>query len=48
MLVGGAQAALVEAGILRTPYLVSLVYMVVVVAMGQELSNELLNAAQLA
>ncbi len=44
----GVQANLVDAGILRTPYLVSFAYLAIVMAMGTELSNDVLHAAQLA
>ena len=47
-LVGGVQAALVDAGIMRTPYLLSFAYLAILIAMGIELSNDVLNAAQLA
>lgn len=48
VLAGGTQAALVDNGILRTPYLLSFAYLAILVAMGLELSNDVLNAAQLA
>jgi len=48
VLVGGAQAALVDTGILRTPYLLSFAYLAILTAMGMELSNDVLRAAQLA
>ena len=48
VLAGGAQAALVDTGILRTPYLLSFAYLAILVAMGMELSADLLRAAQLA
>ena len=47
-LVGGVQAALVDAGIMRTPYLLSFAYLAILIAMGIELSNDVLSAAQLA
>jgi len=44
----GVQATLVDAGILPTPYLVSFAYLAIVMAMGTELSNDVLHVAQLA
>jgi C4-dicarboxylate-specific signal transduction histidine kinase len=38
----------VDAGILPTPYLVSFAYLAIVMAMGTELSNDVLHVAQLA
>lgn len=48
VLAAGAQAALVEGGVLRTPYLVTFFYLAILVAMGIELSDDVLSAAQLA
>ena len=48
VLTGGTQAALVDNEILRTPYLLSFAYLAILVAMGWELSHDVLNAAQLA
>jgi PAS domain S-box-containing protein len=48
VLAGGAQAALVDTGILRTPYLLSFAYLAILAAMGMELSAGVLRAAQLA
>ena len=48
VMVGGTQAALVDNGILRTPYLLSFAYLAILIAMGIELSHDVLNAAQLA
>jgi PAS domain S-box-containing protein len=48
VLAGGVQAALVDEEILRTPYLLSFAYLAILAAMGLELSNEVLHAAQLA
>jgi PAS domain S-box-containing protein len=48
VLAGGTQAALVDNGIMRTPYLLSFAYLAILVAMGLELSNDVLNAGQLA
>ena len=48
ILTGGTQAALVDNGIIRTPYLLSFAYLAILIAMGVELSNDVLNAAQLA
>ena len=47
VLAGGVQAALVDNGILQTPYLLGFAYLAILVAMGIELSNDALNAAQL-
>lgn len=44
----GVQASLVDTGVLRTPYLVSFAYLAIVMAMGMELSHDVLEAAQLA
>jgi PAS domain-containing protein len=48
VLAGGTQAALVDEEILRTPYLLSFAYLAILVAMGIELSDDVLNTAQLA
>ena len=48
ILTAGLQAALVDAGVLSTPYLVSLFYLIILAAMGTELSREVLQAARLA
>ncbi|MBP9902525.1 MAG: PAS domain-containing protein [Verrucomicrobia bacterium] len=48
VLAGGTQAALVDTGILRTPYLLSFAYLAILVAMGMELSEDALRAAKLA
>ena len=48
VLAGGTQAALVDNDILRTPYLLSFAYLAILVAMGIELSDDVLNTAQLA
>jgi PAS domain S-box-containing protein len=48
ILAGGVQAWLVDAGILKTPYLVSFFYLVILVAMAIELSTEVLQASRLA
>jgi two-component system sensor kinase FixL len=47
LLAAGIQAALVDAGVLPTPYLVSLFYLIILVAMAMELSDEVLQASQL-
>ena len=47
VLAGGTQAALVDAELLRTPYLLSFAYLAILVAMGLELSDDVLNAAKL-
>ncbi len=41
------EAALVDNGILRMPYLLSFAYLAILVAMGLELSDEVMRAAQL-
>jgi signal transduction histidine kinase len=48
LLGAGVQCTLVDAGILRTPYLFSFTYLAILVAMGMELSADVLRAAQLA
>ena len=48
VLAGGTQAALVDEEILRMPYLLSFAYLAILVAMGWELSNDVLYAARLA
>ena len=48
MLVAGLQAALVDAGIMPTPYLVSFFYLIILAAMGVELSHDVLRASRLA
>jgi PAS domain S-box-containing protein len=48
LLAAGAQAWLVDAGIMPTPYLVSFFYLVILAAMGLELSHDVLRAAKLA
>jgi len=47
VLAGGTQAALVDNGIMRTPYLLSFAYLAILVAMGLELSDDALRASQL-
>lgn len=47
-LVGGLQAALVETGILNTPYMISWAYLAVLIAMSIELNADVLAGAQLA
>lgn len=47
-LAGAAHAALVDAGILRMPYLFTFGYLAILVTMGVELSDDVLHAAQLA
>jgi PAS domain S-box-containing protein len=47
VLVGGTQAALVDNDILRTPYLLSFAYLAILVAMGLELSHDVLRTVQL-
>jgi two-component system, LuxR family, sensor kinase FixL len=48
LLAAGGHSALVEIRALRSPYLVSFAYLAILVAMGIELSDDVLNAAQLA
>jgi PAS domain S-box-containing protein len=48
ILSGGVQAWLVDAGILATPYLVSFFYLAILVSMAMALSDEVLQASQLA
>jgi len=48
LLAAGGHSALVEARVLRSPYLISFAYLAILVAMGIELSYDVLNAAQLA
>lgn len=48
ILFAGVHSALVDAGIVRTPYMFSFAYLAILVAMGLELSNDVLNAAKLA
>ncbi len=48
LLFAGVWAALVDAGIMATPYLASFFYLAILVAMGMELSDDVLHAAQLA
>jgi two-component system sensor kinase FixL len=47
-LAAGGHSALVETHALRSPYLISFAYLAILVAMGIELSNDVLNASQLA
>ena len=46
--IAGLQAALVDLGILNTPYMISWVYLAVLVAMASELNADVLAAARLA
>jgi two-component system sensor kinase FixL len=48
LLAAGGHSALVESRTLRSPYLISFAYLAILVAMGIELSDDVLNAAQLA
>ena len=48
LLVAGMQSALMEAGIVNTPYMISWAYLAVLVAMASELNADVLAAAQLA
>jgi signal transduction histidine kinase len=48
VLAAGVQASSVDTGIMRTPYLLSFAYLAILIAMGAELSDDLLCAAQLA
>jgi len=47
VLFGGVSASLVDSGLLRTPYLLSFCYLAIIAAMGSELSDDALRAAQL-
>jgi C4-dicarboxylate-specific signal transduction histidine kinase len=47
-LVAGTQAALIETGVVRMPYLISWPYLAILVAMASELHSDVLAAAQLA
>ena len=47
-LVGGLQAALVETGLLNTPYMISWAYLAVLIAMSIELNADVLAGAKLA
>ncbi len=46
-LLGGVHTALVDTGLVRTPYLISWAYLCVLLAMGHELSGDILASAQL-
>ncbi len=46
VLAGGTQAALVDEEIIRTPYLLTFAYLAILVAMGMELSEDVLRATQ--
>jgi len=48
LLFAGVWGALVDAGVMATPYLASFFYLAILVAMGTELSDHVLHAAQLA
>ena len=48
LLIAGVHSALVDEGIVQTPYLFSFAYVFILGAMGMELSDEALRAAQLA
>jgi PAS domain S-box-containing protein len=48
LLIAGVQVSLVDAGILKTPYLVSFFYLIILAAMGTELSDDVLRASRLA
>jgi len=47
ILFAGIHSALVDAGVVRTPYLFSFAYLAILAAMGWELSDDILDAAQL-
>jgi signal transduction histidine kinase len=47
VLTAGVHSALIESGIVRTPYLISWAYLAILVAMGYELTAEVLAAANL-
>jgi PAS domain S-box-containing protein len=46
--VAGGTSALIEAGLIRSPYLISLPFLAIVLAMGFELSSDVVRAARLA
>ena len=48
ILFAGVHSALVDAGVVKTPYLFSFAYLAILAAMGWELSDDILNAAQVA
>ncbi|MBV9672560.1 MAG: PAS domain S-box protein [Verrucomicrobia bacterium] len=48
VLAGAGHAALVDAGIINSPYIVSFCFLAIVAAMGYELSSDVLRSAQLA
>ena len=47
MLVGGIEAPLVDLGVLKLPYIISLAFIAIVVAMGYELGTEVIESARL-
>ena len=47
LLVAAGTSALIEAGVMQSPYLISLSFLAIVVAMGYELSLDVVRAAQL-
>ena len=48
ILVGAGHSALIEAGLIQSPYLISLSFLVIVAAMGYELTSDVVRAEQLA
>jgi PAS domain S-box-containing protein len=48
ILVAAGTSALIEAGVMRSPYLISFSFLAIVVAMGYELSSDVVRAARLA
>ena len=48
LLVAGTQSALIDAGIVNTPYMISWAYLAILVAMAAELNADVLAAAELA
>jgi PAS domain S-box-containing protein len=48
ILVAAGTSALIEAGVMRSPYLISLPFLAIVMAMGYELSSDVVRAARLA
>ena len=48
LLVAGTQSALIDAGIVNTPYMISWAYLAILVAMASELNADVLAAAHLA
>jgi two-component system, LuxR family, sensor kinase FixL len=47
ILVAAGTSALIEAGVMQSPYLISFSFLAIVAAMGYELSSDVVRAAQL-